>query len=297
MSKRDYYEVLGVKKGASEAEIKSAYRKLARTHHPDIDKSANAAEKFKEVSEAYQVLSDPQKKKLYDQVGHQAFTSGGGNSAGNPFGGQGNPFSGFGGFSSGNPNVQFDFGGFEDPFELFNTIFGNGFANGFQRRPTFQLEVSFDESVHGTTKEVEIQDQAGKRKRMSIKVPAGVDSGTRMRFEDIEIVFRVGRHAEFIREGADIFSEINLTIPQVVLGDVIEVKTVWGEVKLKVPSGAQIGSLIKIKEKGLARLNRSGKGDHYVRLRVEIPTKLTDREKELYEELKDSKKTKKKGWF
>src|SRR3990167_7746124 len=123
MAKRDYYEVLGLKKGASEAEIKSAYRQLARKHHPDIDKSAGADVRFKEIGEAYQVLSDPGKKQSYDQFGHAAFDRGAGGGGGNPFAG-GWQQSGWS--TSGNPNVQFDFGGFEDPFELFEQIFGGG---------------------------------------------------------------------------------------------------------------------------------------------------------------------------
>ena len=123
-TKRDYYEILGVSKNASVEEIKSAYRKLARKHHPDIDKTAGADARFKEIGEAYQVLSDSQKKQSYDQFGHAAFDRGAG--GGNPFGG-GWQQSGWS--TSGNPNVQFDFGGFEDPFELFEQIFGGGVGN------------------------------------------------------------------------------------------------------------------------------------------------------------------------
>src|SRR3989344_8739691 len=249
-TKRDYYEVLGIPKSASDAEVKSAYRKLARKHHPDIDKSVGAADKFKEISEAYQILSDSQKKQTYDQFGHAAFDRSAG---GNPYGrsggagsvGGGNPF-GEGTYSwstSGNPNVQFDFGGFEDPFDLFEQIFGGGspFGQAFRRRPTYPLSLTFDEATSGVPKEVEVEErnQQGRlvRRRLKIKVPPGVDNGTKMRFGDLDIVFNVSRSPQFLREGADIFSEITINIPQLVLGDVFEVNTVSGKVKVKVPPG------------------------------------------------------------
>lgn len=296
MAKKDYYDVLGVSKNASEAEVKSAYRKLARKYHPDVDKSPGAAENFKEVSEAYQVLSDPQKRRNYDQFGHAAPGFGAGAGAGSGFEGF-NPF-GQGGFSY---SWSSQGGDFADPFDLFETIFGMGspFGGGFsRRRMLYQMNITFDEAVKGTQKEIEVEtrNHQGKteRKRLKIKVPAGVDDGTRMRFGEIDIVFKVGRHPEFIREGSDIFTEIILSIPQVVLGDTIEVKTVQGRVSLKVPTGTQPGSLIRIKEKGVLDLN--GKyGDHYVRVRVEIPKHLTAKEKELYEQLAGGRK--KKGWF
>lgn len=303
-TKRDYYEVLGLKKGASETEIKSAYRKLARQHHPDVDKSPGADVRFKEISEAYQVLSDPQKKQGYDQFGHAA-SQGFGGGGGNPFGEGFNPF-GQGGFqyewsqNGGNPNVDFS-----DPFDLFNQIFGMaGGGFGGQRRPTYQLSISFDEAIKGSEKEIEIENRTreGKveRKRLKIKIPAGVDDGTRMRFGDNDFIFRVGRSTKFIREGADIFTEATLGIPQVVLGDTISVETVQGKVSIKVPAGTQAGSLIRIKGKGVPNLSRGGIGDHYVRVRLEIPSSVSGEEKRLYEELaalKSAKGSKKKGWF
>lgn len=314
MAKRDYYETLGVSKGASDTEIKSAYRKLARKHHPDIDKSPGAAEKFKEVSEAYQVLADSGKRKQYDQFGHAAFDRsqgfpGAGAGGFNPFGGaQGGPFGGGGGWqtyswSSGGagPNIQFDFGGFEDPFDLFAQIFGGGspFGQNIRRRPVYSLNLSFNEAVHGVTKEVEVEsrNQQGRleRKRMKIKVPPGVDNGTRMRFGDLDIVFNVGRDSRFLREGVDIFSEITVSIPQLVLGDVFEVDTIQGKVKVKVPHGTHPGSLVKLKGKGAPRLS-GGEGDHYVRVNLNVPQNPSRQEKELYEQLKNLS-SKKKSWF
>lgn len=303
MAKRDYYEILGLKKGASEAEIKSAYRQLARKHHPDIDKSAGADVRFKEIGEAYQVLSDPGKKQSYDQFGHTAFDRGAGGGGGNPFEGGGNPFGGQSySWSSvgGNPNVQFDFGGFEDPFELFEQIFGGGFGQSMRRRPTYQLSITFDEAMRGVSKDVEIESrsQSGRleRKRLKIKVPAGVDNGTKIRFDDLEIVFNVGRNNEFLREGENIFSEITINIPQLVLGDTFEVNTVSGKVKVKVPPGTQPGSLVKLKGKGAPRLGAVGHGDHFVRVNLNVPKNPSKQERQLYEELY-SLGSKKKGWF
>lgn len=290
MASKDFYQILGVPKTASETELKSAYRKLARQYHPDVNKTPEAAEKFKEVSEAYQVLSDPQKRKSYDQFGTADFGAGGFN----PFG------SGYRSYTystgGGQDGPQFDFGGMEDPFQLFEQIFGmNGFGDVFRRRPTYQLDVTWEEMLHGVTKEVEVTDQNGKRNRMNIKVPAGVDSGTKMRFGDVDIVFKVRNNPKFVRDGADILTEAALGIPELVLGTVIEVETVSGNVSLKVPAGTEPLSLIKIKDKGLPSL-RGGKGDHFVRIKMEMPKKLSSEEKKLYEQLAGLK-GKKKSWF
>ncbi len=309
MAKKDFYSVLGVSKNATEAELKSSYRRLAREYHPDVNKTPEAAAKFKEVSEAYQVLSDPNKRKTYDQFGSAAFEPGSGMGAGaqNPYGQGFNPF-GNGGFSySWSSSGENPGAGFADPFDLFEQIFGGGggfgdmFSQGFRRRQSFQMDLSFDEAIAGVTKEIEIERQEGQRgekrvrQRLKIKVPAGVDNGTRMRFGDIDIVFRVRKSSEFHREGEDIFTDAGLSIPQVVLGDIIEVKTIDGKVKLKVPPGTEPGSLIRIKGKGILNL-QGRRGDHFVRVRVEVPKHLSTEEKNLYEELADLK-GKKKGWF
>ncbi len=300
--KIDFYETLGVSKNSTEAEIKSAYRRLARQHHPDVDKTAGAADKFKELSEAYQVLSDPQKRKTYDQFGAAAFENGAGR-GGDPFAGGQNPFGQ--GFSYSWNSSQGN-QGFADPFDLFEQIFGMGgfaqdFAQGFRRRQTYQMSLTFEEAVHGVTKEVEIERVEGnhnqvKREKLTIKVPAGVDEGTRMRFNDVDIIFRVKGSKEFERQGADIYSEVAITVPQAVLGDVIEVKTIHGKVKLKVPAGTQSGSLIRIKDEGVLSL-RGNAGDHYIRVKIEIPKSVSGKEKEIYEQLADLKSTKKKSWF
>lgn len=297
--KRDYYEILGVSKNATEAEMKSAYRKLARLHHPDVDKTPGAEQRFKEVSEAYQVLSDPQKRKAYDSFGHSAFENGG---RGNPFAGGG--FNPFGGASTGNPfggfSYNFSSGDFEDPFSLFESIFGGNLGEMFRSRPTFRMNLTFDEAIRGATKEIEIEipgtrNKPAKREKMTIKVPAGVEDGTKMRFAEIDIIFRVQSSLEFTREGSDIYTEISLTIPQIVLGDVVNVKTIDGLVKVKIPEGTNPGSLVRIRDKGVPSL-RGGRGDHFVKIRLEVPKKLSHKEKELYEQLREMQQQK-KGWF
>jgi DnaJ-class molecular chaperone len=290
-SKRDFYEVLGVKKGASEAEIKSAYRKLALQWHPDKhkDNKKAAEDKFKEINEAYQVLSDPQKKQTYDQFGHSAFENGGG---GNPFSGGGNPFAG-GGFrsgpfqwsytssSGGNPFEGMGEGGFGDPFDIFEQFFGGGMRQ--QRKPRYGLRIDFMEAVKGTEKSVVIQ---GKEKK--IKIPAGASEGTRIQFDEFEVVLEVRPDDRFTREGDDLFIEQKISFVTAALGGEIEVPTVNKPIKIKVKAGTQPNSLIRLREEGVPHLRGRGNGDLYIRLRVEVPEKINGRQRELLKQFENA---------
>ncbi len=291
-AKRDYYEVLGLSKTASAAEIKSAYRKLALKFHPDRNKEAGAEDKFKEINEAYQVLSDIKKKQTYDQFGHAAFdpSSGMGGGAG-PFGGfggfsgaAGGPFtwsyssSGGAGGASGADGAQFDFG---DPFDIFEQFFGGGFGGGARRRrPHYTLRIDFMDAVNGVTKEVEIDG-----KRQKIKVPPGANDGTRIRFSDFDISIDVGSHPRFKRDGYDVFVDESISLSTAALGGQIEVETLSGKFKLKVRPGTASHSLIRLRGEGIQHLQSRGKGDLYVRLIVQVPEKLTREQKKALEQL------------
>ncbi len=303
-TKRDYYDILGVSKNASLTEIKRAYRKLALKYHPDKNKSKDSAEKFKEVNEAYEILADSKKRQAYDQFGHAAFAPGGG------FGGQG-PFAGFPGFGGqartykkgpftytyttsggGSPFEGIDFGGFSDPFEIFEAFFGGGSPfRRAQRIPRYGLTLTFDEAVHGCEKEIEVE---GKKKK--IKVPAGVDDGTRIQFKDFYLTFDVKPDERFRRDGADLFLDLAISFTQASLGDTIEVPTIDKPVRLKIRPGTQPGTLIRLRGKGVPYLRGGGRGDQYVRVVVKIPEKLNKKQKELLKEFESEKKTS-RGWF
>ncbi len=295
---KDFYEVLGVSKKATPEEIKKAYRKLALEYHPDRNKTKGASDKFKEINQAYEVLSDPQKKQAYDQFGSAAFTQGGFQEGAGPFGG------GFGGdtrtgrygpftytYTTGGPS-DFDFGGFSDPFEIFEQFFGGGspFGRQAQRRPVYSLSIDFMEAIHGTTKKVTIEG-----KTQTIKIPKGVDNGSRIRFGDYDVLLSVSPSNKFKREGQDIISETEVSFSQAALGDTINVETVDGPLKIRVPSGTQPNTVIRLRQKGAPYLRGSGKGDHYVRVKVTVPKHLTGRQKKLLEELE--KESSKKSWF
>jgi len=283
-TKRDYYEILGVTKTASAAEIKKAYRKLALEWHPDRNKSAGATDKFKEITESYEVLSNPQKKQSYDQFGHAAFDPryGGGNAGGNPFAGtqrQG-PFTYT--YSSGGNTQGFDFSDFSDPFEIFEQFFGGGnpFGGARARRiPRYGLQISFMEAARGVTKTVMIDGQ----KRI-IKIPAGVDEGQQIRFTDFYVTLEIEPDPRFKRDGTDIFLDEQIPLTMAILGGTIEVPTIDGTVKLKIRPGTQPGTMLRLGGKGIKRLHGSGSGDEYVRLQIRIPERLSRRQKELLEE-------------
>jgi DnaJ-class molecular chaperone len=282
--KKDFYEVLGVNKSASKDEIKSAYRKSALKYHPDRNKEADAEEKFKEINEAYEVLSNDQKKTAYDQYGHAAFNPNSGPSGGHTYTQQNGPFN-FTYTQGGNAGgADFDFGGFSNPFDIFEQFFGGGgFSQSRQqnRLETYKINLSFLEAANGCQKEVNIDGESKK-----IKIPAGVDDGQRIRFNDFILYIDVQPDKIFKREGNDVFVTITLSFSQATLGTNIEVPTLTGEsLTVKVKSGTQPNTLIRLRGKGIKNLHGYGSGDLYIRLMVQVPTHLNSRQKDLLRQL------------
>jgi DnaJ-class molecular chaperone len=286
-NKMDYYDILGVSKTATPDEIKRAYRKLALEFHPDRNKSKEGELKFKEVTKAYEVLSNEEKRKTYDQFGHAAFDQGAGQ------GGQGGPFGGFGGQQGGrsgpfsytySTNAQgqdFDFGGFSDPFEIFEQFFGGGSPFGQQaRRQVYSATISFQDAVHGAEKQVTINGRPQK-----IKIPAGVDRGSRIRFGEYDVVIDVLADEKFAREGNDIISQKDISFSHAALGGEMNIETIDGFVKIRIPPGTQPDMLVRLSGRGVPRLRGSGRGDHYVKIKIVVPKKLSRRQKELLEDL------------
>lgn len=283
MAKTDYYEVLGVGKGATQEEIKSAYRKQAVKWHPDKHQGGDketAEKKFKEINEAYQILSDANKRASYDQFGASGSPAGGGFSGGNPFGGfGGNPFTYTYSTNSGG------FGGadFGDPFEIFEQFFGGSSPfTRTQRLPRYTMSISFEDAYHGFEKEVSIE---GKKRK--IKIPAGVNDGSRIQFNDFILSINVKPSSIYERDGADLYVNVQVSYSLLSLGGDIEVPTMEGEIKIKVRGGTQPGSLVRIKDYGFPHLQSRGKGDLYIRVNVQVPKKLSRRQKSLLHELQE----------
>ena len=364
MSKRDYYEVLGVSKTATQDELKKAYRKLARKYHPDLNKdNEEAAEKFKECNEAYSVLSDDQKRAQYDQFGHAAFENGG-MGGGGGFGGAG----GFGGFGG---------SGMEDIFDMFfggqGGRGGNRAKSGPQRGADlrFDLEITFEEAAFGLEKEINLyrdetcdhchgegaepgskvescpecngtgyvrftqntmfgqmvnerpcsrckgegkiisepcKECRGKgtvkrNKKLKVKIPAGVDNGSRLRVSgegeagakggpsgDLYVYLYVKPHKFFERDGTTVLCEVPINIVQATLGADIKVPTLDGQVTMKVPEGTQPGKVLRLKGKGIPSLRGGGRGDQLVRIKVVVPTKLSDKQKDALRKFADISK-------
>jgi DnaJ-class molecular chaperone len=314
--KRDYYEVLGVGKNATPDEIKQAYRKLAREHHPDMAKEGDkeAAEKrFKEINEAYQVLGDTEKRKMYDQYGHAGVGAGaqgyGNGASGFGNGGQWGPFTYT--YSTGGAGGANPFGGFGqsngeefDPFDVFEDFFGfRGF--GGQRKPRkgknlyYEMPLDFKDAVCGIEKEVTVE--SGK---VTIKIPQGVRNGTELRFAekgmpglqgvpagDLFITLRVKTPAEFAIDGDNVYSEVSIDFVTAILGGSLEISVInpasdsgLGKATLKIPAGTQPGTRFLVRGKGMPRLHGRGQGDVIVQIAIDIPKKLSKKQKDLLEE-------------
>jgi DnaJ-class molecular chaperone len=283
--KRDFYEVLGVGKNASKEEIKSAYRKQAMTWHPDKNKSPEAEEKFKEINEAYEILSNADKKSAYDQFGNAAFDPNAGNFGGHTYSQQNGPFNFTWQSQNGGQGADFDFGGFSNPFDIFEQFFGGGTAFNFggqQRRqiPTYKIQLSFLEAALGCEKEVDID---GHRKK--IKIPSGVDDGQRIKFQEFNLYIDVIPDKYFKREGNDVYVNENISLSQAILGDIIEVQTLKEKLKIRVKSGTQPNTLVRLRGQGIRDVNGYGVGDLYIRLVIVIPSRLSNKQKELINEL------------
>lgn len=312
-SSQDYYQLLGVTKTASDAELKAAYRKAALEWHPDRNKSPEATAKFKEINHAYEVLSDSQKKQAYDQFGHAAFEQGNmGSAGGGPFGGGaggfqqgpfrytyrtgGQPGQPFGSARGENPFEGMDFGGFSDPFEIFEQFFGGGFTANQQRRArraTYSLGISFLEAAKGAEKTVEIEG-----KQMKIKIPSGVDDGTRIRFTHFDVLISVWPDDTFKRQGLDIHVDVKVDFVSAIMGTTVQVPTTNGNVELKIPAGTQPDTLIRLREHGIKEERTNRTGDEYIKVKVQIPTRLSGEQKQLLEQYQETSSGKKKsGWF
>lgn len=301
MSKRDYYEVLGVGKSASDDEIKKAYRKLALKYHPDRNPGDKTAEeKFKEATEAYEVLSDKQKRARYDEFGH----AGVGNNA---YGGGSNPFGG-GGFNFNGQSFNFDFsgGGFDD---ILGSLFGFG---GGRRRPArgedyeTSIQLSFKEAIFGASKEVELPNNG---KKLKLKIPAGIDDGMAIRLAgkggpapeggaagDLYVRIRVKPDKNLTREGNIILSEAHVSMADAALGTELEVETVDGRITMKVPAGTQSGTPFRLSGHGVPMRADGDRGPHIVTIVVDTPRNLSKRQKELLEEFRETKPKKHGFW-
>jgi len=290
MAQRDYYEVLGVKKGASIEELKKAYRKLAVKYHPDKNPGDKQAEdRFKEINEAYAVLSDPKKKEQFDQFGsnnfHQHYS-------------QEDIFRGF------NVDDLFKDQGFGTD-DIFSRIFGGGMRHqrGGQGRMAakgedynMEIQVTFRDAYDGADKRIAyLRD--GAREELSVKIPAGIESGTKLRVAgrggsgrgggpagDIFLTVNVGADALFQREGADIVLPLEVRFSEAALGGTIDVPTMEGPKRIKIPAGIQTGTKVRLKGHGFHQPGKKERGDMYVRIGVKVPEKLTPRQRELLEQ-------------
>ncbi len=317
---QDYYDTLGVPRDASQEQIQQAYRKLARQHHPDVNKGPEAEAKFKQISEAYEVLKDPEKRKRYDKLGkdwkhgqefrpppgfediHFEF---GGNGRGGGFSFQpGGQFSDF--FEAlfgdtGGARGRGGFGGrsgFEQMFRQAERGGGGGRsgagprgaggAPGAQPEQEAELTISLHEAFHGTTRRLDLQGPEG-RKTVDVKVPPGTTSGSKIRLRGQGLVLKVNVAPDprFEVHGRDLTTEVTIQPWQAALGDKVEAPTPEGKVTLTVPAGTSSGAKLRLRGKGMpARGKHAEPGDLFVRVMIGVPKSLTDEQRRLYEQLK-----------
>lgn len=285
MAQKDYYKILGVDKNASKEDIKKAFRKLAHEHHPDKNGGNDA--KFKEVNEAYSILSDDTKRRQYDTYGSDgpSFTGGG------PFGGAGG-FGGFdfSGFANGQNGQQFEF----DLGDIFGEFFGGG-----ARRPrkgrniTIDIQLTLKESIFGIEREI----STGKEK-FSIKIPAGINHGEGLRVPgkgeqgeagpgDLVVRVWVEDHKTIRRENYNLITELKIKLTQALLGDTVNIETLDGPIEMKIPQGVTHGEILRVKGKGVT-IERTGKrGDFLVIIHIDLPRKLSRSAAKLVEQLKE----------
>lgn len=297
MADMEYYQSLGLQKGATAEEIKKAYRKLAVKYHPDKNPGDKSAEdRFKEINEAYAVLSDPQKKAQYDQFGSSGFHQ------------RYSQEDIFKGFDVSDLFKDMGLGGSDD---VFSRIFGAG-GGGFQQQRSgrgfgtrrqrgedfsMELKVSFRDAYSGCEKKVAFSKN-GKREELSVKVPAGVENGSRLRLQgkggegvgggpqgDIYLTIVVGSDHQFSREGDDIITERQITFSEAALGCSLEVPTLEGTKRIKISAGMQPGTKIRLKGLGFTHMGSTGKGDLYVRIGLQVPESLSEDQKALIEKL------------
>jgi len=317
---KDYYATLGVGKTATDKEIKQAFRKLARKHHPDVNPGDKAAEsKFKEINEAYEVLGDPPKRKKYDELGanwrayEQAERTGGPN----PFAGQWNVNvgGGQGGFRTMTQEEMEQMFGDQNPFsDFFTTFFGGGFGGGESparggargrsrsrqgRDVEHEIELSLEDAYHGTTRRLSLKHD-GHTRTVDVRIPVGVGDGSRVRISgegesgtggaasgDLYLRVRLSPHPIFERKGRDLYVKVPLPVTTAVLGGEIEVPTIAGKaVRLRIPTVTQNGQVFRLKGYGMPAVNRNeDKGDAYARVEVQLPTQLSADERSHYEAL------------
>ncbi len=320
---KDYYEILGVERGASPEEIKKAYRKLARKYHPDVNPGdPESEERFKAISEAYHVLSDPEARKKYDHMGHQAFADGFDFESFWEQVARDTGFS-FGFDPFGRQTGRRGFGGLGD-------ILGQAFGGfGTQTRApkrgrdlTYQVEIDFMEVAQGSTRHLNLEKetlcsacggsgqragslcgacygrgQTSEAQRLNVKIPAGVDTGSKIRLKgkgepganggppgDLFIVVQVRPHPVFARQGTDVFTTIPITVGEAVLGAKVQVPTLDGPTTMTIPPGTQGGQRFRLKGKGVKKLKGAGRGDQYVTVNLRLPKELDERSKEIIRE-------------